>query len=163
MIGNSKRTFFLQKKIRNTKAVKNPNQAWRVTLNKRAEVMTAKAAGYSISRTLDEILPKEAVLFTDIRSKVLIPRAVVLADNFNYIENQSAIEEMIIAEDEKYKITHIALRLPISSKYNSLLSCADINGTKKYIVEIATRNPLNKSKYQMIVFMIDRNKACFLK
>ena len=131
--------------------------------NKRVEVMSAKAAGYSVSRLLDEILPKEAVLFTDMRSKVLIPRKVVLADNFNYIENQSSIEEIIIAEDEEYKITHIALRVPISSKYNSLLGCADINGTKKYNVEIATRNPINKNKFQIIVFMIERNEACFLK
>ena len=39
MIGISKRNFFLQKKTRNTKAVKNPNQAWRVRVNKRQEVI----------------------------------------------------------------------------------------------------------------------------
>ena len=131
--------------------------------NKRAEVMSAMADGYSVSRLLDEILPKEAVLLTDIRSKVLIPRTVVLADNINYIQNQSAIEEMIIAEDEKYKITHIALKLPTSNKYNSLLNCAVVDGTKNYDVEKATRNPLNKVKYQITVFMIDRNNVCFLK
>jgi len=131
--------------------------------NKRAEVMSAMADGYSVSRLLDEILPKEAVLLTDIRSKVLIPRTVVLADNINYIQNQSAIEEMIIAEDEKYKITHIALKLPTSNKYNSLLNCAVVGGTKNYDVEKATRNPLNKAKYQITVFMIDRNNVCFLK
>ena len=84
-------------------------------------------------------------------------------DNINYIQNQSAIEEMIIAEDEKYKITHIALKLPTSNKYNSLLNCAVVGGTKNYDVEKATRNPLNKVKYQITVFMIDRNNVCFLK
>jgi len=130
---------------------------------KRAEVMESMADGYSVSLLLDKILPQDAVLFTDLRSKVLIPRKVVLADNFNYMQSQGEVEKTIVHEDKKYNITHIALKVPIPSMYNSLLDCAGSNDVINYEVKKATRNPLNSAKYQIQVFMIEKNTNCFLK
>jgi len=130
---------------------------------KRAEVMEAMADGYSVSLLFDKVLPQDAVLFTDVRSKVLIPRKTVLADSFDYIKSQDRIEEALRAEDKKYNITHIALKVPISSKYDSLLVCSQNDDLTSYEVKKATRNPLNKAMYQIKIFKINRNNLCFLK
>jgi hypothetical protein len=129
----------------------------------REKVMSAMADGYSIARLIDEILPEDAVLLTDIRSKILIPRKVVLVDSIDYARNQNNIEKIILREDNKYNITHVILRNPFSSKYNSLAQCAESDNKVVYDVEKATRNPLNKISYQIVVFEINRTNSCFLK
>jgi hypothetical protein len=130
--------------------------------SKRLEVMSKMADGYSISILLDEILPNNAVILTDLRSKVLLPRRVVFADNFIYSQRSNEVEEMILREDKKHKITHVVLKAPWPNKFDALVNCSVDRDLTYYDVDKATRNPLNKRKYQIVVLRLDKKDNCFL-
>jgi len=129
----------------------------------RKNVMAINADGYEIAQLFDNILPENAVLLTDVRSKVLIPRNVIFADNYQYARTASDVERLISMENKNNKITHAAFGSPLSQNYKSLEFCTKPELMNIYEVRKATRNPFNQSKKKLVVFKIDaQQEGCFL-
>jgi len=125
-------------------------------------VLFNNANGYSASKELGPLLPADAVLLTDIRSKSLLPSKVILADAFQYANSVSEVDNIILSENSNNKITHVALLAFNHDYYNSIMNCAD-KKTEKFInTTKATRNPLNRKNYQFVFFKINEKESCFL-
>jgi len=129
----------------------------------RMQVMIKRADGYEAGKLLDKELPDNAVLLTDIRSKVLIPRKVIFADDYQYAQSRMDVDRLIIGHVRNSKISHVVIDYPVSDRYESLLECANRESMEVYNINKATRNPLNQAAKKMVVFeLIREKKGCFL-
>jgi hypothetical protein len=128
----------------------------------RDHVLYYNAHGYSASKVLKKRLPPNSVLLTDIRSKSLLPGKVILADAFEYAESVGEVNRIILSENSKNKITHVALGGFKKELYHSILECSD-KSTEKFIEVLrATRNPLNRQSSQFLFFKVNDHPDCFL-
>jgi len=126
------------------------------------KVLKEFANGFSISKEIDGHLNSEDFLLTNIRSKILFKSNVAFVDSIDYAD-QSNTEKIILEIDAKRKITHVALKMPVSKNYEKLKLCSKKGSEREIEYMTGTRNPLNKTLRKIKFFEIDRFNSCFLE
>ena len=118
--------------------------------SQRAEVLEQSASFYAEAQWINSVVPKDAVLLTDIRSRAfleppLFPIEYYYAFGHHY-ETSVRLDTMI---RDKYHVAYFALMNPppwFIQKYCGQL----IAGPRSF--PVSSRNPFNKAEYKLSIY-----------
>ena len=113
----------------------------------REHVMSDYSTGYAESRWMDTVLPDDAIVCTDIRSRSLLPRPYFPVEYLKLIvQNPQRLDEMIY---NKYKVNYLVAgdkMLPaLHERY-----AGELIAEKTFYK--ATRNPFNKKAFTLKIY-----------
>lgn len=118
-----------------------------VSNNVREHVMHNYSTGYAESRWLDTVLPGDAIICTNIRSRSLLPRPYFPVEYLKIImHNPERLDEMIY---NKYKVNYLV----VSGRVHPALReryAGELIAEKTFYK--ATRNPFNKQAYTLKIY-----------
>jgi hypothetical protein len=122
-----------------------------LTRNLRDRVMTVAADGYAEAKWLDAILPADAVILIETRSRALFPRPFVVPGRATGSgrERDERLTELL----KVHPITAFVASHPLAeSRLAPLAACGEPLGAPARF-PIATRNPLNRGRTYAVVAM----------
>lgn len=116
-----------------------------VSDNGRDAVMNKYAAGYAECKWIDNTIPKDAVILTDIRSRALLPR------RYMPIEYMRTDSSTLATALQKYHVAYLIL-----AESKGLRSIDTFKGEKIASAQFnkAARNPLNKATYILSIYHV---------
>lgn len=114
----------------------------------RDKVMKKYSSGYAETLWIDTLLPENAVVLTNIRSRSLLPRKYYPLEYIYSISDSIRQDDMIY---NKYKVNYL-VSIKKFPKFITKRYAGDIVARKTFVS--ATRNPFNKKEYEVVVYKI---------
>jgi hypothetical protein len=115
----------------------------------RTAVMTRTASGYAETRWLDQVLPPDAVVVSQLRSAALLPRPFVSRDIFDYDLDIARERQKVIALLQSRRVNRLIAYFPLGSKILKLPGLNPVSplaGPREFTW--AARNPCNRRDEQ---------------
>ena len=128
-----------------------------LSLKLRDRVMEKSAYQYAQSRWLDEILPEQAVVLTNLRSKALLPRVFVGTDTLVSMPPEE-FARAILRFADRHDISAIAFnqgRRP-DTRLDGVLQLREFGYERSEEFVAATRNPFNRNWREMLHVLVAR-------
>jgi hypothetical protein len=114
----------------------------------RHSVMSQYAVGYNESLWIDSVLPKEAVICTDLRSRSLFSNRYFPLEYMTLQQDAVQLDAMLHKE---YKVNYLVLKYNCPRIFRDRYAGAPII---EKVFDKATRNPLNKKKISVTVYEV---------
>ena len=123
----------------------------------RDTVLSERANGYAESIWLDKVLPKDAVIATTIKSRAFLPRTYLpweylIFTSFDDQKQINLLDKKLITD---YKVSYLVLPYRYSDEIKKRYGGKLVFGPK--IFKSATRNPFNKTTYELAVYRVKTN------
>jgi hypothetical protein len=118
----------------------------------RTAVMTRTASGYAETRWLDQVLPPDAVVVSQLRSAALLPRPFVSRDIFDYDLNIAGERQRVMALLRSHRVNRLIAYFPLGSEIRQLPGLNPVSplaGPREF--GWATRNPWNRGDGQTLI------------
>jgi len=117
-----------------------------VSDKQRKNVMAAYAVGYEQAKWIEETVPVDAMICTDIRSRALLSRKYFPLEYMN--TDTATLREML----HRYKVNYLVL-IDNPKQHKKILAFrGELIATKEFTK--ATRNPLNKKQYTFSIYKL---------
>jgi len=129
-----------------------------LTNNLREKVMLQSLNGYAESKWLNKILPDDARIATASRSRAFSPRPYFPWEYFIFSSPEDQEQAVALGKKlrDEYKITHLVLPYHGFESLKQLYAGDLVYGPKRFTV--ASRNPFNRSEYEIAVYKIKTDK-----
>lgn len=120
----------------------------------RTKVLTNSANGYAESIWLNETLPAHAHIATSNRSRAFLPRPFFPWEYLVFTSLEKPLEVQALRKKlAEYHIDYIVLPENGTAQLQAAINASFVSGPKTF--PLATRNPLNRTKYKVSIFKIN--------
>jgi hypothetical protein len=121
----------------------------------RERLMSSAASFYDESRWAREVLPRDAVVCTDIRSRALLPCKVFPIEYLYFTDFRDSVQVTRFLElmYRKYKVNYLVIS-PQGPSGVVRWRCSDSLIAGPVIFNTGTRNPYNKQPYKAFIYTV---------